>query len=117
MLKSFGFAALLVGGAVAATAAVNTAVILTEERMAHEEEGRILLRPIAGVENHFWYDYRANVNEAQKELSTDLRKAGDTEDLRDAWDEYRGELSHERSHYVKVMAKRGYREPSVTLID
>lgn len=104
-------------GAVAATAAVNTRVVLAEERMAHEEEARIITSPIGGVENHYWFDYRDNVLETQKELASDLRHASKAKDMRNAWDEYRGELSHERGHYVHVMAKRGYRYPTVDVID
>jgi hypothetical protein len=117
MIKSIAISALSLGLAVTATAAINTRVVLAEERMAHEEEGRIITSPIAGIQNHYWYDYHVNVLESQKELARDLRHVSDTEDLRDAWEEYRGELSHERSHYVHVMAKRGYRAPSVEVVD
>lgn len=79
-----------------------------EEMIARQEEQRIIAAPIGGVRNHFWYDYRSNVNETAKELASDLRHASDTEDLRDAWDEYRTELQHERRHYAGEMAERGY---------
>jgi len=117
MLKSIAMSALSLGLAVTATAAINTRVVLAEERMAHEEEARIITSPIGGVENHHWYDYRVNVLETQKELASDLRHASKARDMRNAWDEYRGELSHERSHYVHVMAKRGYYSPSVEVVD
>ncbi|MBO9671279.1 MAG: hypothetical protein J7485_12255 [Sphingobium sp.] len=117
MIKSIALTALSLSLAVGATAAVNTRIVLAEERMAHEEEGRIITSPIGGVENHFWYDYRVNILESQKELARDLREASKTKDMRNAWDEYRGELSHERGHYVHVMAKRGYHAPSVEVID
>ena len=74
---------------------------------------RIITSPIAGIENSRWYDYRTNVNETSKELATDLRHASDTEDVRDAWDEYRIELAHERQHYISEMAERGYRYGAV----
>ena len=55
------------------------------------------------------------MGEAQKELASDLRHVSDTEDLRDAWEEYRHELAHERRDYVKEMAERGYRYGVVTV--
>lgn len=101
--------------AMAAVPAVAMAAVpvMYEESMARQEEQLILRSPIGGVENSHWYDYRINVNESQKELASDLRHATDTEDRRDAWDEYAGELRHERKTYVKAMAKRGYKLPQV----
>lgn len=117
-MKTFAPFALLGAALVApASAVVTTTAPIFEQQQAKDEELRIFRAPIAGIRNSLWFDYRADLNEARKELANDLNGAGDMEDLRDAWDEYRGELSHERHHYVKVMAKRGYREPSVTLID
>lgn len=81
---------------------------LYEEAVARAEEKRIITKPIAGIENRFWFDYRIDVTEAQKELSSDLRRASDIEDQRDAWEEYAHELAHERRHYVKEMHERGY---------
>jgi hypothetical protein len=89
--------------------------MLYEETRAREEEQLIFLAPIAGVENKVWFNYRANVLETKKELSSDLRRASDTEDLRDAWDEYADELRHERRHYVKKMEKRGFRQGNVII--
>lgn len=117
MIKSIAFPTLALGLAVAAGAAVNTSIVVDEERMAHVEEGRIIQSPIAGIQNHYWFDYRGNVNETQKELASDLRHASDTEDLRDAWDEYRIELADQRGHYIKQMAKRGYRYRTVEVVD
>lgn len=81
---------------------------LYEEAAARQEERLIIAQPIGGQTNKQWFDYRINVTEAQKELASDLRHSTDTEDLRDAWDEYRVELRHERRDYVKKMAKRGF---------
>ncbi|MCE7795114.1 hypothetical protein LWE61_00935 [Sphingobium sufflavum] len=106
MMKKFAIALLCIASAGSAVATVQ---MLDEERLARSEESRIIAAPIAGITNHFWYDYRTNVGEAQKELSSDLRHATDTEDRRDAWEEYRHELVHERGHYVKEMAERGHR--------
>lgn len=101
----------------AAPTAVMALPMLYEEQAARVEEARIIRSPIAGIENSNWFDYRANVGETKKELSSDLRQAGDTEDRREAWDEYGSELRHERSNYVKAMAKKGYRAPEVYVGD
>ena len=91
--------------------------MLFEEAVAREEEKRIITSPIAGIENSLWFDYRIDVIEAQKELTSDLRRASDTEDLRDAWEEYGHELKHERIDYIEDMAKRGYRQGNVIVGD
>lgn len=98
------------GLAGAATAAVQ---VLFEEQMARDEEKLILTAPIAGIENSRWFDYRGDVNEAQKELSSDLRGASDLEDRRDAWEEYAHELKNERVDYIEDMAEKGYRQGTV----
>lgn len=95
------------GVAGVATAAVQ---MLYEEQLGREEEKLILQAPIAGIENSRWFDYRGNVNEAQKELHSDLRGASDIEDRRDAWEEYARELKHERIDYIEDMAEKGYRQ-------
>lgn len=98
----------------AATAA-QAVPTLYEEQLAREEEQRIITSPIAGIENSLWFDYRIDITEAQKELRSDLNRASDVEDLRDAWEEYTFELRDERKDYVKKMAKRGYRMGTVTV--
>lgn len=99
-------------------ATVTTAAVpmLHEEQLARAEEALIITSPIAGIENRFWFDYRIDVAEAQKELTSDLRRASDLEDQRDAWEEYAGELRHERIHYEE-MAERGFRMGTVIIID
>lgn len=91
------------------TSAAGAVDALHEESVARAEEEQILASPIAGIENGLWFDYRINVTEAQKELTSDLLHASDIEDRRDAWEEYAVELRHERRHYIKEMAERGYR--------
>ncbi len=107
--------------ALAATAGIaasaHATVTLYEEQAARAEEQRIIRAPIAGIENSRWFDYIGNINEAQKELSTDLNNVSDSEDLREVWDEYRIELRSERTHYVREMAERGYRYRQVDVID
>lgn len=98
------------------TAAQAAIPMLYEEAFAREEEKQIITSPIAGIENALWFDYLIDVTEAQKELSRDLRKADDIEDLRDAWEEYGKELRHERIDYIEDMAKRGYRMGEVTVL-
>lgn len=109
--------ALALTGAIGATAVSAAIPMLYEEQMARAEEALIITAPIAGIENRFWFDYRIDVTEAQKELSSDLRRASDLEDHRDAWEEYARELKHERVHYVEEMAERGYRMGRVIIID
>jgi hypothetical protein len=115
MFKAIIFSALTLSCATGAVSAINSRIVTDEERMAREEERQIIVSPIGGVENRFWFNYRANVNEARKELASDLRGASDTEDVREVWDEFRHELSHERTHYVREMAERGYRYGTVTV--
>lgn len=100
-----------------ASAVVHTDAPTFEERQAKQEEQRIFRAPIAGIRNSSWFNYRTNLVEARKELANDLNGAGDMEDLRDAWDEYRGELVDSRHDYAKKMAKKGYRIPNVSVID
>lgn len=113
-MTSFKIAAAITLGLFAAAghAAVSG---LYEEQLAHEEEQLIITTPIAGIENHLWFDYRIDITEAQKELRSDLGDASDIEDLRNAWEEYARELRKERSHYVEEMAERGYRSGTVTV--
>jgi len=103
--------AALAGGAQAALP------VLFEEAQARTEEERIFRSPIAGIENRYWFNYRTNVLEAKKELSSDLRRASDTEDLRDAWGEYGSELRDERVDYAEEMAERGFRSGTVRFED
>lgn len=98
--------------AMSASAAEN---ILFEEAYARDQEKQIITAPIAGLYNRFWFDYRIDITEAQKELASDLRKADDIEDRRDAWEEYGDELRKERKHYIDEMAERGYRMGTVTV--
>ncbi len=114
MKKLTALPMIALGIATAATAAVP---MLHEEQMARDEEARIITFPIAGIENRFWFDYRIDVTEAQKELSSDLRRASDVEDLRDAWEEYAHELRGEREHYIKEMAERGHRLGRVIVVE
>lgn len=114
MTKFATFLTLAFGLASAATASVP---MLNEEQVARAEEALIITAPIAGIENRFWFDYRIDVTEAQKELTSDLRRASDIEDHRDAWDEYAQELKHERFHFIEKMAERGYRMGQVIFDD
>ena len=114
-MKKFAILPMLgLGFATASSAAIS---MLHEEEMARDEETRIITHPIAGIENRFWFDYRIDVTEAQKELSSDLRRASDVEDLREAWEEYAHQLRGEREHYVEEMAERGYRLGRVIVVD
>jgi hypothetical protein len=72
--------------------------------------------PISEVFNAQWFNYLANVNDADKELNHDLRRASDREDIADAWEEYAVELVDADKDYVKAMRKRGYRVGRVSVL-
>lgn len=72
-------------------------------------------KPIAGVYNQYWYNYKADILEAEKELVSDLRHATDREDRWDAWDEWTVEVADADKDYVKEMRKKGYRTGRVTV--
>jgi hypothetical protein len=71
--------------------------------------------PIAAIYNQYWFNYRADIAEAEKELARDLRRATDREDRLDAWDEWRTEILDADKDYVKAMRKKGYRAARVIL--
>lgn len=71
--------------------------------------------PIAGLFNQSWYNYRADILEAEKELTSDLKRATDREDRFDAWDEWITEVVDADKDYVKEMRKRGYRAGRVSV--
>ena len=81
----------------------------------NEEHPAIRSEPIAGVYNRFWYNYLSDVLEADKELKSDLRRATDEEDKRDAWKEYENELIDADKDYVEEMRDRNYRVGRVTI--
>jgi hypothetical protein len=113
-MKLFKIATTISLGLIAATG--NAAITgLLEEKVAREEERLIFDAPIAGIENKLWFNYRIDITEAQKELRSDVNRASDIEDLRDAWEEYARELIKERTHYIEEMAERGYRSGTVTV--
>ncbi|MEL6878609.1 MAG: hypothetical protein AAGL68_10995 [Pseudomonadota bacterium] len=59
--------------------------------------------------NKWWLDYKTDISEAERELDSDLRRATDEEDRRDAYEEYDQEIRDARYDYRKEMAERGYR--------
>ena len=59
--------------------------------------------------NKWWVDYKTDISEAKRELRSDLRRATDAEDRRDAHEEYRREIADARHDYRKEMYERGYR--------
>lgn len=110
-------AALAVIGASQAGATYHGQITFPEEQAARAEKRLIIASPIGGIRNSRWYNYRANIGEAEKELANDLRGADDAEDVREVWDEYRGELRGERREYIREMAERGYRYGRVEVLD
>ena len=79
------------------------------------ERPDIRAAPIAGVYNQYWFNYKADILEAEKELTSDLRHATDREDRWDAWDEWATEVVDADKDYVKEMRKKGYRSGRVTV--
>lgn len=73
-------------------------------------------QPVQGVYNRSWYNYVADINEAEKELTSDLKRATDREDRADAWEEYEVELADADKDYVKEMRQRGYKVGRVTML-
>lgn len=71
--------------------------------------------PVAGQYDKHWYNYRADILEADKELKSDLRRASDAEDTREAWEEYENELIDADKDYVEEMRDRNYRVGRVTI--
>lgn len=71
--------------------------------------------PIAGLYNAPWFNYLADINEAEKELGNDLEGASDAEDRSDAWEEYHTEIVDADKDYVQEMRERGYRAGRVTV--
>src|SRR3546814_17585200 len=64
--------------------------------------------PIAGMVNQYWYNYTADIIEAEKELCSDLRHATDREDRWDARDELTTAVLDVDKDYVKEMRQKGY---------
>ena len=83
--------------------------------MGKEQHAVVRSEPIAGVYNKFWFNYLADVLEADKELKSDLKRATDEEDKRDAWAEYEHELVDADKDYVEEMRERNYRVGRVTI--
>jgi len=79
------------------------------------ERPMIRTAPIAGISNQYWYNYKADILEAEKELTSDLRHATDREDRWDAWDEWATEVVDADKDYVKEMRKKGYRAGRVSI--
>lgn len=76
----------------------------------------IRTEPVQGVYNQSWYNYVADINEAEKELTSDLKRATDREDRADALEEYDVELADADKDYVKEMRKRGYKVARVSVL-
>lgn len=87
----------------------------TVDTPAAEVNVEIRKEPIAGLYNAPWFNYLADLSEAEKELGNDLEGSSDDEDRRDAWEEYRNELVDADKDYVQEMRERGYRAGRVTV--
>jgi hypothetical protein len=71
--------------------------------------------PIADQYDKHWYNYLTDILEADKELKSDLRRATDAEDTRDAREKYENELVDADKDYVEEMWDRNFRVGRVTL--
>lgn len=90
----------------------TAATLITVPASAHDRiivDGyRVPISP--NNDTNKWYlDYRTDISEAKRELRSDLRRATDAEDRRDAWDEYHNEIADAKKDYRKEMVERGYR--------
>ncbi len=106
---------LMIMAALLAVPASVAAAVPYAKLPAGFEAPEIRERPIAGVYNQSWYNYRADILEAEKELLSDLKRATDREDRFDAWDEWITEVVDADKDYVQEMRDRGYRAGRVTV--
>lgn len=81
----------------------------------YRAQAEILTRPIADVENDYWFDYLTDISEAEHELSKDLARATDNEDREDAVEEYHTEIADANRDYKKEMVEKGYNVGRVTV--
>ncbi|WP_095012665.1 hypothetical protein [Tsuneonella mangrovi] len=112
MKLSIAAAALALATAHVASAAVPQ---MYEQQVAQQEEKMIFAKPIAGIENKYWFHYRVKVVAARKDLVSDLGRADDIKDRRHAWDEYNTRLQKQRMWYITKMARKGYRSDPANL--
>lgn len=95
--------------AIAAAATLTAAPLSAGDPHIYVDRDRGL--PIApnNDSNKWWLNYKTDISEAKRELASDLRRATDEEDRRDAHEEYRREILDARYDYRKEMRERGYR--------
>lgn len=74
----------------------------------HQNHNHVMKKPLAGIYNNYWYDYKSDVDEAENELRKDLRRAKTAQDKREAWQEHNRELSDGQYDYRKEMVELGY---------
>lgn len=94
--------------AFATLAAVVAAPLAAHPREIVVERYRSLPPSPNNFTNKWWVDYETDISEAKRELASDLRRATDAEDRRDAHREYRREIEDARYDYEKEMNERGY---------
>ena len=85
--------------------------------VSQQSQVEIREEPIAGQYDKHWYNHLADILEADKELKSDLRRATDAEDTREAWEEYENELVDADKDYVEEMRDRNFRVGRVTVGD
>ena len=114
MLASIIKSTLAAGAIISFGAAATLAAHPGPER--HDNNGEILVRGTGSIpaapnndSNNFWKDYKSDISEAERELASDLRRATDAEDRREAYAEYRNEIRDAKKDYAEEMTERGYR--------
>lgn len=98
-VSMMALSALLAGGAIPT---------VTVAHPGPEAHNHILTAPIAGKRNNYWFDYKSDVEEAESELESDLRRTKTAQDEREARAEFRREIADARKDYTKEMRERGY---------
>jgi tRNA A37 threonylcarbamoyladenosine modification protein TsaB len=102
-----------IGIALAPTLGLTLGFALSGSTAAYAHAGpqnhvHIMTKPYAGIRNNYWFDYKSDIEEAESELASDLRRAKTAQDRREAWAEYNRELADARHDYRKEMVERHY---------
>ena len=95
------------------TLAGMAALATTAPAFAHRHHANVDF--VQDDSNPYWLDYRTDVSEAKRELTSDLRHADDAGDRERAWSEYRREIADARADFRKEMIERGDRVGTVTV--
>lgn len=100
--------------AIAAGLALSPGIALANGAHSQTAAG-VFTKPIAGVRDNHWYDYRSDLEEAEIELHKDLKDADSYKDRRRAYREYHREVADARHDYVKEAREKGLLRGTVTV--